>query len=63
MEHVTVSIMDAAKALGVSRSTIYEWCYLNKLRAIKLGRRTLITVESIHALVAAANDAFDAAAA
>jgi excisionase family DNA binding protein len=52
MELITISIPEAAKALGVSRSTTYEFINKGQLHAIKLGRRTLITVASIKQLVA-----------
>jgi excisionase family DNA binding protein len=38
--------------LGVGRSTIYELIASGELRTLKIGRRTLITVESQDALVA-----------
>jgi excisionase family DNA binding protein len=60
VEKITVSVMDAAKAMSVSRSTAYLLIGEGKLRTIKLGRRTLVTVESIRALVeASANDALE----
>ncbi len=47
----TVSIVDAGKALGVGRSTIYELINSGDLKTIKIGRRNLVTIESIRALV------------
>lgn len=52
MELITLSIHDAAKAIGVGRSTIYERINAGDLHAIKLGRRTLVTVISINAMTA-----------
>ena len=60
MELITVSISDAAKALGIGRSTTYELINEGKLHAIKLGRRTLVTVASIKELVSSASVVGDA---
>lgn len=60
IEHIAISILDAAKALGIGRSTTYELINDGKLHAIKLGRRTLVTVESIKALVGSAKVVGDA---
>lgn len=61
MELITLSVNDAAKALSVSRSTAYELINTGRLHAIKLGRRTLVTVESIKALIANAEKVGDLA--
>lgn len=53
MRPVTAPINDTARALGVGRSTVYKLIAEKKLDAIKIGRRTLVKVESIDALVAA----------
>ncbi|NBW77352.1 MAG: DNA-binding protein [Sphingomonadaceae bacterium] len=45
MELLTISIAEAAKSLGVSRSKTYLMLNAGDLHAIKIGRRTLITVE------------------
>jgi len=52
MEPLSVSINDAAKALGVGRTSIYAMIGDGRLEAFKLGRRTLVRVESIRRLVA-----------
>jgi hypothetical protein len=54
-ELLTLSITDTAKSLSVGRSTIYEFINAGDLHAIKLGRRTLVTVSSIKALIANAD--------
>jgi excisionase family DNA binding protein len=51
MDKLTVSIADASNAVGVGRSKVYELINSGQLKTIKIGRRTLITVESIRALV------------
>lgn len=47
-----LSVRDTGARLGISRSMIYELLAQGELRALKIGRRTLITVESQDALVA-----------
>lgn len=59
MKPVGLSIPDACIALGgerqpLSRSTIYNLINGGKLERRKIGRRSLITVESIEALMAEA---------
>ena len=54
MEPLAVSINDAAKTLGLGRTSIYAMINDGRLDAFKLGRRTLVTTESIRRLVTAA---------
>ena len=56
MENITVSINDAAKALGVGRSKIYQLIRSGDLNFVKIGRRSLITVTSIRELVDGCGD-------
>ena len=51
MEPIAISINDTAKALGVGRSSVYALIKSGGLDAIKIGRRTLLTTESIRRLV------------
>ena len=51
LESKLVSIRAAAKALGVSRSTLYLMLNDERLDSVKLNRRRLVTVESINRLV------------
>lgn len=51
MDAIATSINEAAKALSVGRTTIYELIKRGRLKTIKLGRRTLVTVESVRRLV------------
>jgi excisionase family DNA binding protein len=53
MEPVTVTVPGAKKATGLGTTKIYELIGEGKLKAVKIGRRTLITTDSIRALVAA----------
>lgn len=51
MEPVATSINGAARALSLGRTSIYELIKQGRLETIKLGRRTLVRVESIRKLV------------
>ena len=50
LEVLAISINDTAKALGIGRSSVYALLKSGKLDAIKIGRRTLLTTESIKRL-------------
>lgn len=52
MEPLAVSIKDAAKALGVGRTTIYAMIADGRLDAFKVGRRTLVRMASIRRVIA-----------
>jgi excisionase family DNA binding protein len=52
MDPLTTSVSDAAKALGLGRTSIYVLIKARRLEVVKLGRRTLITTESIRRLIA-----------
>lgn len=51
MEPLVVSVNDAAKALGLGRTSIYSMIGDGRLETFKLGRRTLIKTASIRRLV------------
>jgi excisionase family DNA binding protein len=53
MEPLALSINDTAKALSLGRTSIYAMIADGRLEAFKLGRRTLIRMESIRRLVSA----------
>jgi excisionase family DNA binding protein len=48
---IAVRIIDAARMLGIGRSKIYELIDSGEIEIVKLGRSTLILVDSLHALV------------
>lgn len=49
MDPINLSIIDAARALGVGRSKLYELVNAGQLDTVKLGTRTLVRVASIRA--------------
>ena len=51
MEKLLVSILDAADSLSVGRTTVYELMRSGQLETRKMGRRRLITAESLRRLV------------
>jgi len=51
MEPLATSINEAAKALSLGRTSIYALIREGRLETIKLGRRTLVKVESVHRLI------------
>lgn len=51
MEPISASINDAARAIGIGRTKLYQLIGEGKLDIIKIGRRTLVTTASIKALV------------
>jgi excisionase family DNA binding protein len=50
MEPLAISINETAKALSIGRSSVYALLKTGRLDAIKIGRRTLLTTESIKRL-------------
>jgi excisionase family DNA binding protein len=52
MEALAISINDAARVLGLGRTSIYAMIADGRLEAFKLGRRTLVKADSIRRLVA-----------
>jgi excisionase family DNA binding protein len=50
VESVTISVADAAKALGISRSKTYELIADETLKTIRIGSRRLVRTDSIRAL-------------
>jgi excisionase family DNA binding protein len=51
MEAIAISISEAAKALGVGRTSVYILINEGRLEVFKLGRRTLVKTASIRRLV------------
>ena len=49
MEPINLSIVDAARTLGIGRSKLYELINAGDLETVKLGTRTLVRVASIKA--------------
>jgi excisionase family DNA binding protein len=51
---LAVSVREATRLLGVSRSTVYRLISRNLLHARKCGNRTLVLVHSLHGFLATA---------
>jgi excisionase family DNA binding protein len=54
MQPIAASINETAKALSLGRTSVYALIRDGRLETIKLGRRTLVKVESIHRLLESA---------
>lgn len=50
MEPLAISINETARALSIGRSSVYALLKAGRLNAIKIGRRTLLTTESVKRL-------------
>jgi excisionase family DNA binding protein len=51
MQPILTSINETAKALNLGRTSIYALIREGRLEAVKMGRRTLVKVESIRRLI------------
>lgn len=51
LDTVSVSINDAARAIGIGRTKLYALISSGDLDVIKIGRRTLVKTSSIRALL------------
>jgi excisionase family DNA binding protein len=54
VEPLCISVPEAMRLLGVGRTKLYELINSHRLRVVKIGRRTLISVASIRALISEA---------
>jgi len=48
-----ISVADAAKYLGVQKSTIYSWAWRRKIPSVKMGRRLLFDREDLDRVIEA----------
>ena len=48
---IAMSPRDAANSIGISRSTLYRLIQSGSIKTVKLGRRTVIPVSSLMALL------------
>jgi excisionase family DNA binding protein len=51
MQPIAASINDTAKALSLGRTSVYALIRDGRLETVKLGRRTLVKVDSIRRLL------------
>jgi excisionase family DNA binding protein len=49
---IAYSIREACRATSLGRTTLYAHIAANRLRAIRVGGRTIIPADSLHALLA-----------
>jgi excisionase family DNA binding protein len=50
MDPVTITVEETKRALSLSHTTVYRLINAGRLKTVKIGRRTLITTDSIRAL-------------
>jgi len=48
-----ISVEDAARYLGVQKSTIYYWAWRRKIPSVKMGRRLLFDQEDLDRMIEA----------
>lgn len=51
MEPVALSVAETAKSLSLGRTSIYALIKERKLDTVKIGRRTLVKMDSIRRLI------------
>jgi excisionase family DNA binding protein len=51
MDVLVISVNEAARVLGVGRTSLYDMIRDGRIETLKLGRRTLIKTASIRSLV------------
>ena len=56
IERIGVSIQEAAKMLGISKPHFYPLMREGKVRTVKIGRRTLVSVQSLREFVDGTKD-------
>ena len=56
LPRMLVSVTEASRALGVSRSFAYELVAAGVLKSIRLGRRVLVPVSALEDLIAVGDD-------
>jgi excisionase family DNA binding protein len=49
---IAYSIKEACKASSLGRTTLYAHIAAGRLRAVRIGGRTIIPAEALHALIA-----------
>jgi excisionase family DNA binding protein len=50
---LALSVLDAARAIGVSRATLYIMIGQRKLKSLKVGKRRLIEIAEVERFLAA----------
>jgi excisionase family DNA binding protein len=52
ISRVALAMEEAATSLGISRTSIYQLAKEGKIQVVKIGRRTLVPVSEVDALMA-----------
>ncbi len=56
---LSLTVMEAAEVLGISRTLTYELVARGKLPSLRLGRRIVVPRQALEALLEAASDPAD----
>jgi len=56
VEPLAVDVQEAARLTSLSQRTIRRYIQLGRLRAVRIGRRVLVPLESLRALLRVAQD-------
>lgn len=48
-DRLTMTVQEAADALGISRNTAYELVHQGQIPSVRLGRRLLVPTKALHA--------------
>ena len=51
-ERLAYSVKEACRVSSLGRTTLYAHIAANRLKAVRIGGRTVIPAESLHALIA-----------
>ena len=51
-DHPLLTILEAAKALRLSKNTLNNWLSQGKLKRVKIGRKTFISRQEVNQLLA-----------
>ena len=51
MTQITATVADACKMTGLGKTKLYELMNAGTIKSVTVGRRRLLKVESLHALV------------
>jgi excisionase family DNA binding protein len=61
LDRVTLTVLEAAQMLGLSKGAVYEAAATGAIPSIRVGRRILIPKAALNRLLASASQSYDAA--